>query len=82
MTTTTAFTQKEKILQYLNGTGRTLTAAQARNMWDVRNLRARMTEIRQDGLTVETFVNTRGNTAYKIAPAAAPARAVKTAGKR
>lgn len=61
-----AFTQAEKVALYLRGTGRELTAAQAKAMWDVKNLRARMTELRQKGLKVTTRQNTRGQTAYSI----------------
>lgn len=61
-----AFTQAEKVAKYLRGTGRELTAAQARAMWDVRNLRARMSELRQAGLKVRTRTNYRGATAYSI----------------
>lgn len=65
-TTQTAFTQAEKVAEYLRGTGRELTAAQARAMWDVRNLRARMSELRKAGLKVRTRINTKGTTSYSI----------------
>lgn len=66
MNTPTAFTQAEKVAEYLRGTGRELTAAQAKAMWDVRNLRARMSELRKKGLKVNTRQNTTGQTAYSI----------------
>jgi hypothetical protein len=66
LNTDQAFTQAEKVAKYLRGTGRELTSAQARAMWDVRNLRARMTELRQAGLRVRTRKNTRGTTSYSI----------------
>lgn len=65
MTSTTAFTQAEKVAQYLKA-GRTLTSAQARSMWDVRNLRARISDLRKAGFKVSTHINTRGTTAYSI----------------
>ena len=46
--------------------GRELTAAQAQSMWNVRNLRARMSELRQLGLRVNTRTNYKGMTAYSI----------------
>ena len=61
-----AFTQTEKVAKYLRGTGRELTAAQALAMWDVRNLPARMSELRKAGLKVRTRTNYRGATAYSI----------------
>lgn len=65
-TTQTAFTQAEKVAEYLRGTGRELTAAQALAMWDVRNLRARMSELRKAGLKVRTRTNSQGTTSYSI----------------
>lgn len=52
--------------QHLRGTGRTLTAAQAKQKFGIQNLRARMTEMRQAGLQVHTEVNTVGRTAYSV----------------
>jgi hypothetical protein len=56
--TTTATTQTEKVAQYLLA-GRTLTAAQARSMWAVKNLRARMSELRASGMRIGTIPYTR-----------------------
>lgn len=58
--------QKEFLETHLRGTGRTLTAAQANQKFGIKNLRARMTEMRQAGLKVTTEVNTVGRTAYRI----------------
>ena len=58
--------QKEFLVKYLRGTGRELSAAQARAMFGIKNIRARMTELRQDGLTVRTRKNTEGRTAYAV----------------
>lgn len=58
MATTTAFTQAEKVAEYLKA-GRTITAAQARAMWDVRNLRARVSELRASGMHIGTIPYTR-----------------------
>ena len=59
-------TQKSFLESHLRGTGRAMSSAQARETYGIKNLRARMTELRQAGLTVRKHVNTRGNTAYAI----------------
>ena len=64
--TTLTVTQNEFIEQYLRGTGRTMSAAQARSTYGIQNLRARMTEMRQAGLRVRKQKNTEGRTAYSI----------------
>jgi len=53
--------------RHLRGTGRTLTEAQARATFGICNLRARMTELRDAGLKVETVPTTTGRTAYRVA---------------
>lgn len=52
---------------YLRGTGRTITAAQALSKYGIRNLRARMSELRSAGLVVETSLTRDGRTKYAIA---------------
>ena len=59
-------TQNEFLEQHLRGTGRELTAAQAEQKFGIMNLRARMTEMRQAGLKVQTRTNYAGRTAYSI----------------
>ena len=51
---------------YLRGTGRTLSAAQAKANYGIGNLSARMSEFRKCGLQVRTDVNTSGNTVYAV----------------
>lgn len=58
--------QKTKIVRYLRGTGRTLTNQEALYKFDVKNLSARMSEIRQMGLRVRTRKTKSGDTAYAI----------------
>lgn len=53
-----AFTQAEKVAKYLKA-GRTLTAREARSRFDVRNLRARIFELRQAGMNIGTIPYTR-----------------------
>jgi hypothetical protein len=50
----------------LRGTGRSLSAAQAEALYGIRNIRARMTELRQAGLNVRTSKNTEGRTTYAV----------------
>ena len=64
--TTLTVTQNEFLEQYLRGTGRSMSAAQARSTYGIKNLRARMTEMRQAGLRVRKETNTEGRTAYSI----------------
>jgi hypothetical protein len=52
--------------KYLRGTGKTLTAAQAKANYGIGNLPARMSEFRKCGLVVKTTVNTTGKTAYTV----------------
>lgn len=65
-TSSTSMTQTQKIHNYLRGTGRALTAEQALSKWNVRNLPARMSELRQLGLRVNTQINDQGQTEYTI----------------
>lgn len=51
---------------YLRGTGKTLSAAQAKANYGIKNLSARMSEFRKCGLNVNTTVNTSGKTAYAV----------------
>lgn len=58
--------QNQFLEEHLRGTGRTLSARQALAAYGIKNLRARMTEIRQAGLRVVTDVNSQGRTVYAI----------------
>lgn len=59
-------TQKDFLVSYLRGTGRELTSRQAESLYGIRNLRARMTELRQEGYKVRTAKNTVGTTNYAV----------------
>lgn len=59
-------TQLDFLVEYLRGTGRELSAAQAQNLFGIQNLRARMTELRQEGYRVRTRINTEGRTSYAV----------------
>jgi hypothetical protein len=51
---------------YLRGTGKTLSAAQAKANYGIGNLAARMSEFRKCGLNVKTDINTTGKTVYAV----------------
>jgi len=59
-------TQKQFVEQYLRGTDRSLTSRQADSLFGIKNLRARMTEMRQSGLVVRTDKTQEGLTKYMI----------------
>ena len=59
-------TQNERLIKYLRGTGRELSAAQAESRFGIMNLSARMSELRDAGFRVRTRVNTQGKTAYAV----------------
>ena len=59
-------TQNEFLEGYLRVTGRTLSARQAVSLYGIKNIRARMTELRQAGLRVNRNTNTEGRSAYSV----------------
>lgn len=59
-------TQVELLVSYLRGTGRSITAPQASALFGVKNLRARMSDLRMEGFKVRTGVNTEGRTKYYV----------------
>lgn len=63
---TSSKTQNELLLAYLRGTSRALSAPQAQALFGVKNLRARMSELRQSGYRVRTAKNKSGKTTYSI----------------
>jgi hypothetical protein len=64
--TTIKSDQKTFLESYLRGTGKTLTAADARARFGIQNLPARMSELRAAGLNVKTDVATTGKTRYAV----------------
>lgn len=52
--------------QYLRGTGRSLTVADARARFGIGNLRARMSELRQAGLRVNVTETNNGTARYTV----------------
>lgn len=60
-------TQKVFLENYLRGTGRSITEAQARSTYGIKNLRARLTEFRQAGLrVVRVPTQTTGRSAWRV----------------
>jgi hypothetical protein len=59
-------TQVEFLEQHLRGTDRAITARQAVALYGIKNIRARMTEMRHAGLRVRTGTTAEGHTAYRI----------------
>ena len=59
-------TQNEFLESYLRGTGKALSSAQAKAIYGIGNLRARMTEMRHAGLRVRAAVNSTGRKSYSI----------------
>lgn len=59
-------TQNEFLVDHLRGTGRTLTARQAESLYAVRNLRARMSELRNEGYRVRTTIGNDGRARYAV----------------
>lgn len=58
-------TQAEKILNFLSS-GQTLTENQARKMFGVQSVGARVSELREAGYPVYTNVNKTGKTVYRL----------------
>ena len=57
--------QNERLFQYLS-TGRTITVAQARSRFGVKNLRARINDLRTTGVCVYTNTTSTGTTQYRV----------------
>ena len=64
--TTLTVSQNEFLESYLRGTERTLTEAQAAATFGIQNLRARVAELRAEGLNVQTVKTPSGKTAYRM----------------
>lgn len=59
-------TQKEFLEKHLRGTGRKMSAKQAEATYGIKNMRARISEMRAAGLRIRKTKNTEGRTAYAI----------------
>jgi hypothetical protein len=61
-----SLTQNQFLVTHLRGTQRELTVAQARALYNIQNLRARVCELRKAGLMVRSRKNYRNAAAYTI----------------
>ena len=59
-------TQTELLVTYLRGTGRGISAPQAKSLFGIKNLRARISDLRQAGFKIRKDMNTEGNTTYFV----------------
>jgi hypothetical protein len=59
-------TQNQRLENYLRGTGRELNAAQAKLLFGIKNLRARMSDFRQGYLKVNKRKSASGSTMYSV----------------
>lgn len=64
--TTLTVPQKTFIERHLRGTQRSLSEPQAIATYGIKNLRARIAEMRNAGLDIRTEKNTKGNTSYRM----------------
>jgi hypothetical protein len=64
--TTIKSNQTAFLENYLRGTGKTLTAADAKARFGIKNLSARMSDLRNVGLTVRVDTATSGKARYAV----------------
>jgi hypothetical protein len=64
--TTIKTTQNQFLESYLRGTERSLTSRQADSLFGIKNLRARISEMRQIGLVVRKDKTQDGLTKYMV----------------
>ena len=64
--TTIKTNQKTFLETYLRGTGKSLTAADAKARFGIQQLPARMSELKAAGLNVKTDIATTGKTRYSM----------------
>jgi hypothetical protein len=64
--TTLTVPQNQFLETHLRGTGKSMTEAQARATYGIKNLRARMTDLRNAGLVVRVEPNSEGKAKYSV----------------
>jgi hypothetical protein len=62
----TSKTQVETLVSFLRGKSRGISAPQAQALFGVKNLRARMSDLREMGYRVRKSLNTEGRTVYFV----------------
>lgn len=59
-------TQTEQLVSYLRGKNRGISAPQANALFGIKNLRARISDLRDQGFRIRTGQNKEGKTIYFI----------------
>ena len=59
-------TQVETLVTFLRGKSRGLSAPQANALFGIKNLRARISDLRQLGYRIRKAMNTEGRTVYFV----------------
>jgi hypothetical protein len=62
----TSKTQVDTLVSFLRGKSRGISAPQAQALFGVKNLRARMSDLREMGYRVRKSFNTEGRTVYFV----------------
>jgi hypothetical protein len=62
----TGKTQVESLVSFLRGKSRGISAPQAQALFGVKNLRARISDLRQLGYRIRKSINTEGRTVYFV----------------
>lgn len=62
----TGKTQVESLVSYLRGKNRGISAPQAKALFGIENLRARISDLRELGYRVRKTTNTEGRTVYFV----------------
>jgi hypothetical protein len=63
---TSGKTQVETLVGFLRGKNRGLSAPQANALFGIKNLRARISDLRQLGYRIRKTMNTEGRTVYFV----------------
>jgi hypothetical protein len=59
-------TQTDRLVKYLSSKGRTISAPQAEALFGIKNLSARVSDLRKAGFKVVLTENRAGKSAYKL----------------
>jgi hypothetical protein len=62
----TSMSQTQRLAKYLSSKGRTISAPQAEALFGIKNLSARVSDLRKAGFKVVLTENRAGKSAYKI----------------
>jgi len=62
----TSMSQTQRLAKYLSSKGRTISAPQAQELFGIKNLSSRVSDLRKAGFKVVLTENRAGKSAYKI----------------